>query len=714
MEQWTAYTERFEYFVLANGIGQDKQVATFLTVMGVKTFNLIRALAQPKKPGELTYQEIVTALTAHFSPKPLQIAERFRFYKRNQEEGESVTVFVAALRTLTEHCEFKNDALNDAIRDRLVCGLRNEAIQRKLLTESNLTLTRAIEISVSMEMAAKEAQLLSAATGKVLKIASTEENSGGKPCFRCGKLGHPASACWCKDLECHACGKKGHIERACHSKKTGTSMHKNTGRQKKAFMHKGTVHALEREISYSGSSDDELPLHILSVAGGSDGYWTTPLLEGIPVRMEIDTGAAVSLIAETVYLQHLQHRPLQPTRVTLKTYTGEPVAVKGLINVKVELNGQCAKLPLYVVQGDYPSLLGRSWLNKIQIDWPAVRMVSGGVTALQTVLKKHEELFTDELGKMKDITAKQVKKATQNDPGLSAVIDAIIKGKTIPNTPETKPYAVRQQELSVQSGCLLWGRRVIMPPALYRPLLKQLHAGHCGMVRMKELAPRSYRDGPKWVPAVVVAITGPLSYQVRTSEDLVWRRHIDQLLASSNPVTESIGQDTLSPECPSEDLPIPDIPPPAVSGNHGADLAPQAELSTEPVPLLVPMENHVRRYPNRERSPPDRLNLRKWNEPRREGPYKVTNATPTVIEVEGSSTWYHLNHCTKAARPRTREEHEKELGAGVPGTERPPQDQNQPGQEQQTHDDAEADEPAPDPLRALENSTDPGTNPEEE
>lgn len=36
---------------------------------------------------------------------------------------------------------------------------------------------------------------------------------------------------------------------------------------------------------------------------------------------------------------------------------------------------------------------------------------------------------------------------------------------------------------------------------------------------------------------------------------------------------------------------------------------------------------------------------RKWNKPRREGPYTVVKATPTVVQVEGSTTWYHLNHC---------------------------------------------------------------------
>lgn len=121
VEQWSSYTERFGYFVEANEIAEEKVVPTFLSVIGSKTFNLLRNLLQPDKPGSKTYREIVETLNGHFSPKPLVIAERFRFHRRNQEEGESVTMFVAALRKLAEHCEF-GDVLEDTLRDRLVCG----------------------------------------------------------------------------------------------------------------------------------------------------------------------------------------------------------------------------------------------------------------------------------------------------------------------------------------------------------------------------------------------------------------------------------------------------------------------------------------------------------------------------------------------------------------------------------------------------------------
>ena len=108
-----------------------------------------------------------------------------------------------------------------------------------------------------------------------------------------------------------------------------------------------------------------------------------------------------------------------------------------------------------------------------------------------------------------------------------------------------------------------------------------------------------------------------------------------------------------------------------------------------------------------------RMFRRKWNEPR-EGPYKVTNATPTAIQVEGSATWYNLNHCTNAAQPKARDEHEEEEpDADTPGADQLPQDQIQLSQDIQQHDNAENREPVPDPLRVVPDSAGTRTDPEE-
>lgn len=103
----------------------------------------------------------MTILKNHYSQKTLVLAERIRFHKRNQEEGQSVTQCVSVLKQLSKHFEL-GLSLNDTIRDQLVCGLPSEGIQKRLLTEVNLQLHNAIEMSTLMEMAAREVQHQSA------------------------------------------------------------------------------------------------------------------------------------------------------------------------------------------------------------------------------------------------------------------------------------------------------------------------------------------------------------------------------------------------------------------------------------------------------------------------------------------------------------------------------------------------------------------------
>lgn len=49
-EPWTTYIERFDQFVKANSIDADKKVPVLLSVIGGKTYGLLRSLIAPDKP----------------------------------------------------------------------------------------------------------------------------------------------------------------------------------------------------------------------------------------------------------------------------------------------------------------------------------------------------------------------------------------------------------------------------------------------------------------------------------------------------------------------------------------------------------------------------------------------------------------------------------------------------------------------------------------
>ena len=95
VETWTSYTERLEQYFEVNDIAEDKKVPALLTLLGGKTYTLLRNLAAPNKPTEKDYTTLVNLLRDHLTPKPIVIAERFRFHKRNQLQCESVNAYIA-------------------------------------------------------------------------------------------------------------------------------------------------------------------------------------------------------------------------------------------------------------------------------------------------------------------------------------------------------------------------------------------------------------------------------------------------------------------------------------------------------------------------------------------------------------------------------------------------------------------------------------------
>lgn len=159
-EDWMQYAEWLGYYLTVNGIDKvGRKRAILLMKIGAKTYMLLRTLVSPKKPGDKSYDELVAALQWHHSPKPSPIIQRYWFNCRLWQEGESVAQYLSELRVLSEICDF-GLSLDDMLKNRLVCGVGDQGIQRKLLVEDGLTMKRATDIALAMETAVRNAATL--------------------------------------------------------------------------------------------------------------------------------------------------------------------------------------------------------------------------------------------------------------------------------------------------------------------------------------------------------------------------------------------------------------------------------------------------------------------------------------------------------------------------------------------------------------------------
>ena len=105
------------------------------------------------------------------------------------------------------------------------------------------------------------------------------------------------------------------------------------------------------------SSEDELSLLHL------EDQVAKPLtvnvkINGTNVPMEVDTGAAMSVMTVSQQKELIPTATLQPSSVVLKTYTKVHLQICGEMIVQVKHQDKCLTLPLLIVKGKGPALLG--------------------------------------------------------------------------------------------------------------------------------------------------------------------------------------------------------------------------------------------------------------------------------------------------------------------------------------------------------------------
>ena len=182
-------------FLLANGVADDKKVGHVLSGIRATAYAVLRNLLAPTEPKDSDLATIKQKLVRYYKPKPPVIGQRFTFHQRIQKPDESINQFVMELRHLARTCNF-GKFLEEALHDCLVCGLSNSSIQKKLLSENDLTLQRAIDIATAAEITVLQPSDQLTVQNETAVMAMQQV------CKCCGKQGHSQGVCHLRSCVC--------------------------------------------------------------------------------------------------------------------------------------------------------------------------------------------------------------------------------------------------------------------------------------------------------------------------------------------------------------------------------------------------------------------------------------------------------------------------------------------------------------------------------
>jgi len=121
--------------------------------------------------------------------------------------------------------------------------------------------------------------------------------------------------------------------------------------------------------------------------------------------MELDTGAAVSVMSEQQWETLTNGKPVEPYQgKPLRGYSGHEVKVVGQVDVNVDYEGQQVQLPLLIMEGEHkPALFGHDWLTAIKLDWTRLHQLRSDIAATG-IASNFPDVFQKDVGCIKGYT----------------------------------------------------------------------------------------------------------------------------------------------------------------------------------------------------------------------------------------------------------------------------------------------------------------------
>ena len=379
-EEWPRWKRRFEQFRVASGLkteDPEKQVSTLLYCLGEEAEAVLES-TNINDDERKVYDTVLKKFDDFFRIRKNVIYERACFNCRNQLQGETAEQYIMALYALADNCDY-GTMKEELIRDRLVVGIVNDELSRKLQLMSALTLEMAKKEIRQHEAVHEQQQALKNAGGPGtsadgnLEAAAVfrpkhpaanqrpSQHSGakqtqhvqnsnrgrpspkGRTCTRCGRGQHPKERCPARSAVCFRCERTGHYSKCCYSK---------------------TVAAITTELDTTSFMDTSF---LDTMSGGQEKAWFTNIkLKGTDIAFKLDTGAEMTAITSDAYL--LLGKPqLNAADRLLCGPSRHPLSVLGKFECDLAIKGKVTKQDIFVVKELKHNLLGLPAITALKL-----------------------------------------------------------------------------------------------------------------------------------------------------------------------------------------------------------------------------------------------------------------------------------------------------------------------------------------------------------
>ena len=269
----------------------------------------------------------------------------------------------------------------ELLRDRIVCGVRDNSLRQQFLSKTDLSLANCIDLCRAHEASARQVKDMAGAEKvHVVKNKSKPERitteTPRKPrdtrCERCG-LYHESSPedCPAYNALCLNYGKKGHYARKCRREEMPHDKQKWAGKRK------GKVRQFQDDNDSERSEDSEESLMTLVVSPEEEVHvvgsaaaryqrqlFATMVVEGKEVKFQLDTGATCNVLPKEDVPASVKIRQTTQ-RLTLFSQEDMEAAGKCTVRLVNPSNGKRYKGDFVVVHKAPSSILGAKTVQQM-------------------------------------------------------------------------------------------------------------------------------------------------------------------------------------------------------------------------------------------------------------------------------------------------------------------------------------------------------------